>query len=383
MSASTCLVSGVFLDPSGNGITNATVRFNTDSPVFDVVNNVIAPSEVTTTTVYEYLFTVTGYINTYVGDTYTNNGATFTVVNALTSATGAVLYMTSTGTPTTTGSLTALVAVGTNPIAYSAYSTQSSPGSWSLSLVQGSSGTLTLDLPPSSTGPITKYKFAVVIPSTTTATFAQCWVDSGTFGGSVPSPLSWTNITPTMSGDVTVNSQGVATILGVSTAGVIPLSGLANISSGYLLGAYPGTNITGQAPSTVINLLPKATTGSQGLIPAITNTGTKYLRDDLTWQTVTSSGGSVYTVNAISTNTTAAASAGVEYAYLCSGTIVLTLPTAVGNTSLYSIKNVGSGVISIATTSSQTIDGTASPIQIKVQNASLDIISNGTNWSII
>ena len=85
----------------------------------------------------------------------------------------------------------------------------------------------------------------------------------------------------------------------------------------------------------------------------------------------------------ISTATAAGSIYGIDYIYLVSGTTTLTLPTAVGSVSKYTIKRVGTGVVSIATTSSQTIDGSASPITINVQNVSLDLISDGTNWNII
>lgn len=90
----------------------------------------------------------------------------------------------------------------------------------------------------------------------------------------------------------------------------------------------------------------------------------------------------VRSVNAISSPTTASAAAGTHYIYLVSGTTTLTLPTAVGNTSFYTVKNVGAGVVTVATTSSQTIDG-SQPITLPVANTALDIVSDGANWSII
>jgi hypothetical protein len=88
-------------------------------------------------------------------------------------------------------------------------------------------------------------------------------------------------------------------------------------------------------------------------------------------------------VNSVSTNTNAGSGANVDYVYLVSGTTTITLPTAVGNTNRYTIKRSGTGVVSIATTSSQTIDGSSSPININVRYVSIDLISNGANWEII
>lgn len=84
----------------------------------------------------------------------------------------------------------------------------------------------------------------------------------------------------------------------------------------------------------------------------------------------------------VSTNTTGAAAAATDYVYLVSGTTTLTLPTAVGNTNRYTVKNVGTGVVTTATTSAQTIDG-SSTSTLGTQYFSEDYISNGSNWSVI
>ncbi len=93
-------------------------------------------------------------------------------------------------------------------------------------------------------------------------------------------------------------------------------------------------------------------------------------------------GGISRIVSEVSTNTSAGATASTDYVYLASNTITITLPTAVGNSNRYTIKNVGAGVITIATTSAQTIDGAANA-EIHFTNNSVDIISTGSNWKII
>lgn len=90
----------------------------------------------------------------------------------------------------------------------------------------------------------------------------------------------------------------------------------------------------------------------------------------------------IRSINSISTNTSAGSTTYTDYVYLCSNTITITLPTAVANTNTYVIKNTGTGVITIATTSSQTIDGSLTA-PIKVQYLSLTLVSNGANWNII
>ena len=94
------------------------------------------------------------------------------------------------------------------------------------------------------------------------------------------------------------------------------------------------------------------------------------------------SSGIVRNVTILSSSTiTAGTVSSTDYIYICNGTCVITLPTAVGNTNMYTIKNT-SGTDTVNTTSSQTIDGSTS-IQLLVVNQSIDIISNGTNWLII
>jgi hypothetical protein len=93
-------------------------------------------------------------------------------------------------------------------------------------------------------------------------------------------------------------------------------------------------------------------------------------------------GGITRSVNNISTNITAGAAALTDYVYFISGTTTLTLPTAVGNTNRYTLKNVGINTITINTTSSQTIDGSAS-VSISVTETSIDVVSDGTNWNVI
>lgn len=67
-----------------------------------------------------------------------------------------------------------------------------------------------------------------------------------------------------------------------------------------------------------------------------------------------------------------------------SGTFTLTLPTAVGCTGrIYNMKNSGSGVITLNTTSSQTIDGNASGTLTLNQYENLIVQSNNANWIIL
>lgn len=63
-------------------------------------------------------------------------------------------------------------------------------------------------------------------------------------------------------------------------------------------------------------------------------------------------------------------------------TFTVTLPTAVGITGKkYTITNTGSGIITLATTSSQTIQGELT--QLIYTNETFDVMSTGSNWIVI
>jgi len=65
-----------------------------------------------------------------------------------------------------------------------------------------------------------------------------------------------------------------------------------------------------------------------------------------------------------------------------SGTIQVTLPTAVGiSGKIYIIKNSGTGLVTVATSSSQTIDGATT--KSLSQYESIEVQSDGSNWVII
>jgi gas vesicle protein len=101
------------------------------------------------------------------------------------------------------------------------------------------------------------------------------------------------------------------------------------------------------------------------------------------WEAATPSSGSgiLRSVIVTSGNTTMGAAAATDYIYLVAGAHTMTLPTAVGNTNRYTVKNNHSVDVTINTTSSQTIDGTTT-LTIASED-SIDLISNGSNWNII
>lgn len=107
------------------------------------------------------------------------------------------------------------------------------------------------------------------------------------------------------------------------------------------------------------------------------NGNTQDLSADRTWTV-----GNATVISSVSVNTAAGSAAYTDYVYLASGTINVTMPTAVGNTARYTIKNVGAGTVTIDTTGVETIDGSLTA-PLPVQYTSLDLVSDGTNWNII
>ena len=72
-----------------------------------------------------------------------------------------------------------------------------------------------------------------------------------------------------------------------------------------------------------------------------------------------------------------------DYTVVCSAAITVTLPSAVGISGrIYNIKNTSAGTVIIATTSSQTIDGSTTRT-IAVTNESVIVQSNNANWIVI
>ncbi len=112
-----------------------------------------------------------------------------------------------------------------------------------------------------------------------------------------------------------------------------------------------------------------------------------YANNDTTKQvdiTITGGGAGSGITRSIATTTvssTVGAVAITDYVVLANGGVQITLPTAVGNTNLYTVKNVGSSSVLVATTSAQTIDGSANLI-MPVQYTSVDLISNNSNWDL-
>jgi hypothetical protein len=164
---------------------------------------------------------------------------------------------------------------------------------------------------------------------------------------------------------------------------VVEVTGSLNISGSLLVnGVAPGGGGSGAgfpySGSAVI-------TGSLLVSGSTTITGSLEVSGSITGSLFGTASFARYPFITITTvgATAAGSSPNTDYIYLVNGSHTVTLPDAIGNTSRYDIKNIGTGIATIATTSAQTIDTTTASITIPVRYTSLTIVSNGTNWNII
>lgn len=204
------------------------------------------------------------------------------------------------------------------------------------------------------------------------------------------------NITGTASNITATSNSTLTTLSALSLPGsqvTGDISGNATNVTGIVAIANGGTGQT--TPNAAFNALSPMTTGGDLIYGGASGVATRLPNGTAgqvltssggtaapTWTSVSTSSGITRSVNSISTPTTLASAPSVDYVYLVSGTTTVTLPTAVGNTNLYSIKNVGTGTVTIATTSSETIDGSITA-QLIVRYVSVDLISDGSNWNVI
>lgn len=86
-------------------------------------------------------------------------------------------------------------------------------------------------------------------------------------------------------------------------------------------------------------------------------------------------------ISSISIVTTGNSIPNTNYIYLCSGTFTYTQPTAIKNSNKYTLKNNGTGLITIVFTLAQTGDGSTT-IALN-PNSSIDLISDNANWFVI
>lgn len=98
------------------------------------------------------------------------------------------------------------------------------------------------------------------------------------------------------------------------------------------------------------------------------------------WEVIGGSATDTGVLLEVTTATTLPGSSGSDVVAIVSGGVAVTLPTAVGNRGLYTIKALGT--VTVGTTAGQTIDGSALPITLAANDA-VDIRPFNGNWVIL
>lgn len=206
------------------------------------------------------------------------------------------------------------------------------------------------------------------------------------------------NDSPTYKGNQTITSSmtvtggmGAGVTYGLSIgsmtgAGLTSCSGISSAltwnSSTNLFGCNTIAGSSGGASTLAVFL------GTQTFIGTMVSSPTAVVNFDQSQFTGSLQGGATAFmqiaagVSSISGNFTFGSTSTVVLAN-CGSACTVTLPTAVGITGrVLTVKVVGTGATSIATTSAQTIDGSTTITPNPNQYASIDVISDGQNWSI-
>lgn len=143
----------------------------------------------------------------------------------------------------------------------------------------------------------------------------------------------------------------------------------------------------GGSSSTITLQTNSVDNGSQTLLNLKQGTNITVADDGVGGVTISASAGSVVAgitrvASVISVSSTLAAAALTDYVMFANVGINVTLPSAISNTNLYTVKNMSVSSVLVSTTAGQTIDGSASAL-MPVQNQTLGFISNNSVWGVV
>ncbi len=177
----------------------------------------------------------------------------------------------------------------------------------------------------------------------------------------------------------------------------IGASGSTRPRTGYfgtslILGTNSGSNglikLFGSTSGDVtITTAAAAGTATRFQLPADNGTNTYVLQTDgsgnTSWVPPSAGGSGITRVSSvISVSSTMGATSATDYVVMPNVGVAVTLPTAVGNTNLYTVKNIAVSSVLVATTAGETIDGSTTAL-LPTQYQSLSFISNGSVWGVV
>lgn len=210
-----------------------------------------------------------------------------------------------------------------------------------------------------------------------------------------PSDMNNTGAIPVINGTVNGTTQWVLTS-SVVTVGTTPLvfTIFTRNPASYLLVANNLSDVANKTTS--FNNISPMTTGGDIIYGGASGSGTR-LANGSSGQVLTSTGGTSAPIwqstsvsySVVSKTTTYAASTTDNVILVddSGGSWTLTFPTAVGATGhVYIVKktNNDTNIVTLATTSAQTIDGNASGVlKVATNGECYEIVSDGANWQII
>jgi hypothetical protein len=190
--------------------------------------------------------------------------------------------------------------------------------------------------------------------------------DSPTYAGNA----SWTSAQPSTFTALTVSGLSSGRCVQTTTGGRLTITGSACASGG----GGSSTLEVGLASTSTFKTSISSPTASIG-----------YDRSQFSGQLLGSATAFItiaYSTSAV-TASYVATSTDTLVAANCGSACTVTLPTAIGiSGKVYRVKALGAGIVTIATTSSQTIDGSLTVTPNPNLNAMIEVISDGINWLI-
>lgn len=191
---------------------------------------------------------------------------------------------------------------------------------------------------------------------------------------------------------VSLNQDGTLLPTAVTSAGGytkpvsgIPSTDLSSSVQASLTAANNAVQIGGDIAGTPTSpTVAKVSGVAVSGTPSVGNSIVATSATTASWQAVSGGATNQHTVVSKSSSYTLTTSDEVVLASASLLSLTMTLPTAVSNKNMYTIKKTDSSTntITVAPPGGQTIDGGGSAV-LKVQYASVSVVSDGSNWFIV